>query len=120
LELTSLQGIEETALVSISEKANERIKTVEAKIENSRKLLAETVEVNVEPLKLVAAEVAHMQSFLRDYDLMTSLIREKLAPREELSKLLTARIEKGRKLPMELLKTAALPIPQCYVHPTEY
>jgi len=111
LELTSLHGIEENALISISEKANERIKTVEAKIESSRKLLAETVEVDVEPLKQAASEVAHMQSFLRDYDLMTSLIREKLAPREEHSKRLTARIDKGRKLPTELLKTAALPIP---------
>ena len=52
-----------------------------------------------------------MQSFLRDYDLMTSLIREKLVPREELAKVLTARIEKGREMPTELLKTAALPIP---------
>jgi len=111
LELTSLQGIEENALLSISEKADERINTEEAKIESSRKLLAETVGVDVEPLKLAAAEVAHMQSFLRDYDLMTSLIREKLAPREELAKVLTARIEKGREMPTELLKTAALPIP---------
>ena len=111
LELTSLQGIEENALIGISEKASERIKTEEAKIESSRKLLAETSGVDVEPLKLAAAEVAHMQSFLRDFDLMTSLIREKLAPREELAKVLTARIEKGREMPTELLKTAALPIP---------
>ncbi len=52
-----------------------------------------------------------MQSFLRDYDLMVSLIREKLAPREELATVLTARIEKGREMPTELLKTAVLPIP---------
>ena len=111
LELTSLVGIEENALISISEKADERIKTEEAKIESSRKLLAETVGVDVESLKLAAAEVAHMQSFLRDYDLMASLIREKLAPREELAQVLTARIEKGREMPTELLKTATLPIP---------
>ncbi|MDA8227168.1 MAG: AAA family ATPase [Desulfitobacterium hafniense] len=111
LELTSLLGTEENALLSISEKADERIKTEEAKIESSRKLLAETVEVEVEPLKLAAAQVAHMQSFLRDYDLMASLIREKLAPREELAKVLTARIDKGREMPTELLKTTALPIP---------
>jgi len=111
LELTSLVGTEENALLSISEKADERIKTEEAKIESSRKLLAETVPVEVEPLKLAADQVAHMQSFLRDYDLMGSLIREKLAPREELASVLTARIEKGREMPTELLKTAALPIP---------
>ena len=111
LELTSLVGIEEDALLSISEKADERIKTEEAKIESSRKLLAETVPVEVEPLKLAADQVAHMQSFLRDFDLMAGLIREKLAPREELASVLTARIEKGREMPTELLKTAALPIP---------
>jgi energy-coupling factor transporter ATP-binding protein EcfA2 len=111
LELASLQDIEENALISISEKASERIKTEEAKIESSRKLLDETAGVDVEPLKQAAAEVAHMQSFLRDYDLLTSLIREKLAPREELAKVLTARIDKGREMPTELLKTAALPIP---------
>jgi len=52
-----------------------------------------------------------MQSYLRDYDLMSSIIREKLAPKEELSKTLTQRIEKGREMPKELLKIAALPIP---------
>jgi len=111
LELTSLQGVEENALIGIREKADERIKTEEAKLESSRKLLAETVPVEVEPLKQAADQVAHMQSFLREYDVMASLIREKLAPREELANVLTARIEKGRKMPTELLKTAALPIP---------
>jgi len=111
LELASLEGIEQNALLSLGEKAAERIKTEEAKIESSRNVLAETVDVDVEPLSRAAAEVAHMQSFLRDYDLMASLIREKLAPLEELSKLLTARIEKGRKMPTELLKIASLPIP---------
>lgn len=111
LELTSLVGTEENALLSISEKAEARIKNEESKIESSRKLLAETLAVEVEPLKQAADQVAHMQSFLRDYELMASLIREKLAPREELAKVLTARIEKGREMPSELLKTAALPIP---------
>jgi len=115
LELLALVTTAETALVVITEKAEERIKTEEALVEDSRKILAETVAVDVEPLKVAADQVAHMQSFLRDYDLMASLIREKLAPREELSKLLSARIDKGRKMPTELLKTAALPIPEITV-----
>ena len=114
-DVKNLAGSEELAMLSIREKADERLKSEEAKLESSRKLLAETVPAEVEPLKLAAAQVAHMQSFQRDYDLMATLIREKLAPREELSKLLTARIDKGRKMPMELLKTAELPIPDLSV-----
>lgn len=113
--IRNLKDTEEQALLSISEKAAERLKAEEAKLESARKILAETVPVDVEPLRQAAAQVAHMQSFLRDYDLMTGIIREKLAPREELSQLLTARIEKGRRLPMELLKTVALPIPDLTV-----
>jgi Recombinational DNA repair ATPase (RecF pathway) len=114
-EAKNLDGTEENAMLRISEKVAERLKTEEAKLEGSRKILAETVLVNVEPLKLAADQVAHMQSFLRDYDLMATMIREKLAPREELSRLLTARIEKGRQMPTELLKTAVLPIPELSV-----
>ena len=106
-----LDVTEEHCMTAISEKTDERIKTEDAKIEGSQKILAETVAVEVEPLRLAADQVAHMQSFLRDYDLMASMIREKLAPREELSKLLTAKIDKGRGMPTELLKIAALPIP---------
>ena len=110
-EYANLDQLEEQSLLSIFDKTTERIKTEDAKVEDSRKILAETALVDVEPLKLAADQVAHMQSFLREYDLMATMIREKLAPREELSKLLTARIEKGRGMPTELLKIAALPIP---------
>jgi len=110
-ELLSVDELEAQSLLAISEKADERIKTEDAKVGNARKTLSETVVIEVEPLKLAADQVAHMQSYLRDYDLMASMIREKLAPKEELSKTLTARIEKGREMPKELLKIAALPIP---------
>jgi len=110
-EFANIDELEEQALLAISGKADERIKTEDAKVGSARQILAEAVPVDVEPLRLAADQVAHMQSFLRDYDLMASMIREKLAPKEELSKTLTQRIEKGRELPMELLKIAALPIP---------
>src|SRR5665648_1278552 len=80
-------------------------------IGNARKILHERRVVEVDPLRLAADKVATMQSSLRDFDLMASMIREKLAPKEELSKTLTARIEKGREMPKELLTIAALPIP---------
>jgi len=110
-EYANIDKLEEQSLLSIDEKTIERIKTEEAKVGNARETLVKTVAAEVEPLTLAADQVAHMQSYLRDYDLMTSIIREKLAPKEELSKTLTARIEKGREMPMELLKIAALPIP---------
>ncbi|MCO1599856.1 AAA family ATPase [Desulfosporosinus nitroreducens] len=110
-EFSSIDELEEQSLLAISEKADEKIKTEDAKVGSARQILTETVPVEVEPLRLAADQVAHMQSFLRDYDLMATMIREKLAPKEELSKTLTQRIEKGRELPMELLKIAALPIP---------
>ena len=110
-EFANLDQLEEQALSSLDEKTAERIKTEDAKVGNARKILHETREVEVEPLRLAADKVASMQSYLRDFDLMASMIREKLAPKEELSKTLTQRIEKGREMPMELLKIAALPIP---------
>ncbi|HUS88760.1 MAG TPA: AAA family ATPase [Desulfosporosinus sp.] len=110
-EYANIDELEAQSLLAISEKADERIKTEDAKVGNARETLVKTVPVEVEPLRLAADKVASMQSYLRDFDLMSSMIREKLAPREELSKTLTQRIEKGREMPMELLKIAALPIP---------
>lgn len=110
-ELESIIELEDQAVAAICEKVDERIKTEDAKVGNARETLATIEPVDAEPLRKAADEVATMQSYLRDYDLMASMIREKLAPKEELSKTLTARIEKGRELPMELLKIAALPIP---------
>lgn len=110
-ELENTDTLVAQYLLSIDEKTAERIKTEDAKVGNARETLAKTVAVEVEPLTLAADQVASMQSYLRDYDLMSSMIREKLAPKEELSKTLTQRIEKGREMPMELLKIAALPIP---------
>lgn len=110
-ELLSVDELEEQSLLAIGEKADERIKTEDAKAGNARIILNETEPVDIEPLQKAADEVADMQSYLRDFDLMTAMIREKLAPKEELSKTLTAKIEKGRELPRELLKIAALPIP---------
>src|SRR5665648_918569 len=110
-EALNIDQLEEQSLLALDEKTAERIKAEDAMIGNARKILHERRVVEVEPLRLAADKVATMQSYLRDFDLMASMIREKLAPKEELSKTLTARIEKGREMPKELLKIAALPIP---------
>ena len=111
VEYDALDDKETIALEVIREKADKLIHDERKAVDASLKFIDDNVPVEVEPLRQAADEVAHMQSYLRDFDLMSTLIREKLAPREELSSLLTARIEKGRKLPQELLKIAALPVP---------
>ena len=110
-EYANIDELKTQSLLAISEKADEKIKTEGAKVGNAQETLDFLESIEVEPLRKAADEVATMQSYLRDFDLMSSMIREKLAPKEELSKTLTARIEKGREMPKELLKIAALPIP---------
>ncbi len=110
-ELANIDQLEEQALAAIDEKARQQIEIENAKAGNARTILEEYQEIDVEPLRKQADEVAHMQSYLREYDRMMDIIKTKLAPRQELSQILTARIEKARELPMELLKIAAVPIP---------
>lgn len=109
--LMHIDELEEQSLKAIDEKTEEQIKVIHAEVGNSEKFIKTVEPIDIEPLKKAADEVADMQSYLRDFELMTTMIREKLAPKEELSKTLTQRIEKGRELPMELLKIASLPIP---------
>jgi DNA repair exonuclease SbcCD ATPase subunit len=110
-ELLNVDELEAQALAAIDEKAKQQAETENAKAGNARTILYETEEIDVEPLRQKANEVANMQSYLREYDRMVDIIRTKLAPRQELSQTLTARIEKARELPMELLKIASVPIP---------
>jgi len=110
-ELLSLDTMEVQALAAIDEKTTERINTENAKTGNAMAILKDTEEIDIAPLREKAEEVANMQSYLRDYDRMIDITKTKLAPRQEQSQTLTARIEKARELPMELLKIAAVPIP---------
>lgn len=65
---------------------------------------------DIEPLQAKADEVAEMQSYLREWDRMVDIRDNKLAAKERYSNDLTARIDKARELPGELLKTAKMPI----------
>lgn len=114
-ELLNIDKLEEQALSAIDERTSEQINTIHAEVGSSKKLLEETKEIDTEPLKAEAKKVADMQSYLREFDRMTDIIKEKLAPRRELSETLTAKIETARTMPMELLKTASVPIPEIEV-----
>ena len=109
-ELLNIDSLEEQALASVNENAKQRIETENAKAGNA-KTEAVKEPVDVEPLRQEADKVADMQSYLHEFDRMTDIVKTKLAPRQELSQTLTARIEKAREMPMELLKIAAVPIP---------
>ena len=110
-ELINIDQLEEQAIAGIDEKTKERIETENVKVGSAKTVLKTTKEIDVDPLRKEADEVANMQSYLREYDRMSDMIKSKLAPKQELSQTLTARIEKARELPMELLKIASVPIP---------
>ncbi|MDP4158187.1 MAG: AAA family ATPase [Bacillota bacterium] len=113
-ELLNIDTLEEQALASIDENTNQRIETESAKAGNAKED-SEKKLIDIDPLQAVAEKVAHMQSFLREFDRMDDMIKTKIAPKQELSQTLTARIETARTMPMELLKTAAVPIPEIAV-----
>lgn len=110
-ELAGIDELQEQALKAIDDQAAERAKTEDAKAKNAKSTIEVLREIEVQPLASEAEEVANMQSYLREYDRMTDIIKDKLAPRQEKSQTLTARIKKARELPMELLKTASVPVP---------
>jgi len=114
-ELLNIDSLEEQSLLSIDEKAVEQIKTLNAEVGNAQKVLDVTKEIDTLPLTAIAEKVAHMQSFLREFDHMDDMIKTKIAPRQELAQTLTARIDTARTMPMELLKVAAVPIPEIAV-----
>lgn len=114
-ELLHIDSMEEQALFSINEKALEQIRTVSAEVGNAQKIIEEITEIDTLPLTSAAEKVAHMQSYLREFDRMDDMIKTKIAPRQELAQTLTARIETARTMPMELLKVAAVPIPEIAV-----
>lgn len=114
-EFVNIDQLEEQALTGIDEKTAERIETENAKVGNAKTILEQHQEVDILPLQEAANKVADMQSYLREFDRMADIIKTKIAPRSEQSKELTARIETARNMPMELLKTAAVPIPEITV-----
>jgi len=113
-ELINIDTLEEQAMAAIYKNAEERIKTESAKAGNAKED-SEKELIDIEPLQAVAEKVAHMQSYLREFDRMDDMIKTKIAPRQELAQTLTARIETARTMPMELLKVAAVPIPEIAV-----
>ena len=101
-EKAEKEAIENNAIVEIEKE--------ELRIGKAAKYLEEHKEVDIEPLLEEANEVQYMASFLREWNRIAEIRDNQLAPKEEYSEILSARINKARNLPGELLQTAKMPI----------
>jgi len=108
--LSNIGEHEKKDLKKIADHEASLIKLENEKSGNAQAVINESEKIDVEPLKLEADKAAEMKEYLREWERMNDIIREKLSPKEERSAGLTAKIQKARELPKELLKTAALPV----------
>ncbi|MBW4083580.1 AAA family ATPase [Paenibacillus sp. S150] len=94
----------------IADQETNLIAAEKAKSGHAQQVIADVEWIDPEPLQATAHKAAEMKEYLREWERMNDIIREKLAPKEARAADLTAKIEKARELPKELLKTAALPV----------
>ena len=109
-ELLSLDEIENQEIINIENKKTAEIEKVKEKVGKAAEYLEKNEEIDVTPLQIEADEVADMQSYLRQWDMMLDIRDIKLAEKCRYSALLTERVEKARVLPSELLQVAKMPI----------
>lgn len=109
-KLSNIDELEKKDIERINEHEKQQIKLEETKTGNAQKIVADIEKTDVEPLKTTADEATKMKEYLREWERMNDIIRDKLSPQEERSGELTSKIQKARELPRELLKTAALPV----------
>ncbi|MEK8133129.1 hypothetical protein WMW72_35225 [Paenibacillus filicis] len=110
---TTLAGIgehERKDLEKVSDHESSLIAAENDKSGNAQNIIDSIEWVDPDPLKEKADTAARMKEYLREWERMNDIIREKLAPKEERSADLTAKIKQARELPKELLKTVSLPV----------
>lgn len=110
-ELLSLSEKEELEKKAVEERVVAAIEKEELRIGNASKYLNEHEEIDIKSLQEEANNVQEMVSYLRDWDRIIDIRDGKLAEKERMSADLTARIEKARTMPSELLRTAKMPVP---------
>ncbi|HCL4549701.1 hypothetical protein EXM36_16850 [Clostridium botulinum] len=109
-ELLGIDDLQKAELKAIDEKITAEIEKEEIRVGKAAEYLKNNEVKDIEPLQKQADEVADMQSYLREWDRMVDIRDNKLATKERYSNDLTAKIDKTRELPGELLKTAKMPI----------
>ena len=109
-ELISLDEIEKQELINLDNKKEAAIEKVELKVGKANEYLKNNEVIDVAPLQIEADEVAEMQSYLRQWDMMLDIRDVQMVGKCEYSSLLTTKIETARTMPVELLKTAKMPV----------
>lgn len=108
--LNNIAEHERKDLEKIKDHEASLIAAEKAKSGDAEQVTTDVEWIDPEPLQSAAHKAAEMKEYLREWERMNDIIREKLSPKEARSADLTAKIEKARELPKELLKTAALPV----------
>lgn len=108
--LSGIAELERRDLDKIAENERSQIELENQKTGNAQQVIDSLVWTDPAPLKEEADMAAKMKEYLREWQRMYDITREKLAPKEARSADLTAKITKARELPKQLLKTAALPV----------
>ncbi|PJI07056.1 MULTISPECIES: hypothetical protein [Clostridium] len=109
-ELNSLDSLEKQKLEAVDTKATDEVEKEKIRVGKAAEYLENNEPVDVTPLQKAADEVSEMREYLRQWDNLISIRDNKLAEKERYSADLTAKVEKARTLPTELLKTAKMPI----------
>ncbi len=109
-KLENVAVLEQKDLEKIDYYEKQQIELAQEKSGNAEKVVAETKRVDVEPIREEANTAARMKEYLREWERMQDIIRDKLSPKESRSSELTEKIQKARTLPKDLLKTAFLPV----------
>lgn len=109
-ELNGLDNLEKQELEAVDVKTESEIDKEKIRVGKAAEYLENNIPVNILPLQEEAEKVANMQSYLRQYGMMKDIRDNKLAEREREAADLTAKVEKARTLPSELLQTAKMPV----------
>lgn len=109
-ELNSLDSLEKQELQAVDIKIESELEKEKIRVGKAGEYLESHEPIDIEPLQQEADNVAVMQSYLRDWDRLIDIRDNKLSEKEINAATLTAKIEKARTLPGELLKTAQIPI----------
>ncbi|WP_145333301.1 AAA family ATPase [Paenibacillus xylanexedens] len=108
--LSSLDEHERKDIEKINDHRETLISAENDKTGNAQQTIDTLKLIDTEPLKEAANNASEMKEYLREWERMNDIIREKITPKEERSAELTTKIKTARELPQTLLKTASLPI----------